>query len=420
MIMRNIKIFGKPKQPLVTLALSLIVLTFFTNSCSKDTIRPEVKESFVQLFGGASGNEGYDVLRLDDGSYVILGTTVVPNSKSNIYLAGIDQYGKKLWKTTFGGDFVVYAYSMEVLSDGRIAIIGSHQTSGLSNVFLVITEPKENGARDSISISDDQNKFNLTGYRVKELKNKDLIIVGSASNLSDGTKGLIMYVKPDLKAKTTILRNYFEYGNFTIKDVVENEFGCIVAGYETNLQLSSHSNKGAEDLAIGMFFSTNPTDNMQPLYDFGTTGADKGIRLLKIDVNKYVCLSTTSSTNTGKDIMVTFFSYSDNPNKVENLKNIIYQNPGDDEASDIVATDKGYLITGTSTLGGSSDVFFLSIDKEGAKMGGPKIFGGNGSQRTNAIIATPDGGCVIIGGTGTANTTSSKIIVYKLDKNGNY
>jgi hypothetical protein len=111
--------------------------------------------------------------------------------------------------------------------------------------------------------------------------------------------------------------------------------------------------------------------------------------------------------------------YDERSNGIIDDTSRIYSNKGwNDEAADIVETETGYMIAGTSTSGSNSDIFFCSIAKDGTELIKPKQIGGAGIQVGTAIEATPDGGCIIIGTTGTS--TQSKIIVYKLDANGNY
>jgi hypothetical protein len=82
--------------------------------------------------------------------------------------------------------------------------------------------------------------------------------------------------------------------------------------------------------------------------------------------------------------------------------------------------DLGYIITGgTSSFGaGGSDVFVIKLDSSG-NFSWAKTIGGSGSDFSNSIQRTSDGGYVITGYTSSFGERNGDVFVIKLDSYGN-
>jgi WD40 repeat protein len=91
----------------------------------------------------------------------------------------------------------------------------------------------------------------------------------------------------------------------------------------------------------------------------------------------------------------------------------------DDEANAVVQTpDGGYLIVGgTKSFGAGWDVYVLKLDKNGKKQW-EKTFGGEYDDWANAVVQTQDGGYLIVGTTRFFEVGAEDVYVLKLDKNG--
>ena len=113
----------------------------------------------------------------------------------------------------------------------------------------------------------------------------------------------------------------------------------------------------------------------------------------------------------------------------------LYGGSGFDQPSAVIrTTDGGYVVAGYSSsidgdvVGGhgfgSYDVWVIKIDANGNKLWA-KTYGGSGHDFAGDVIATPDGGYLIVGGAGSTdgdisgNLGNSDMWAIRLDANGN-
>ncbi len=87
---------------------------------------------------------------------------------------------------------------------------------------------------------------------------------------------------------------------------------------------------------------------------------------------------------------------------------------------DIASTASGYFMTGYTTSFGEGgwDALVIKTDASGNTLWS-KVFGNAEEQSGNSIVATADGGCLVLGETNSLDTTGRDIFLLKLDANGN-
>ncbi len=94
---------------------------------------------FMKLYGHDGNQFGVDLVPLDDGSYMLLGYTVLNNS-SRIYLVNVDAEGRTKWDKTLGG-FSEIAVDLERTNDGNLVILSSFLNVDNRDVKLIRVRP---------------------------------------------------------------------------------------------------------------------------------------------------------------------------------------------------------------------------------------------------------------------------------------
>lgn len=97
-----------------------------------------------------------------------------------------------------------------------------------------------------------------------------------------------------------------------------------------------------------------------------------------------------------------------------------YGGSDSEEGTDVIKTEKGYVIVGNTESKGKGkwDIWLLQIDKEGNEMW-DMTFGGGDNETANAVIEDKDGGFIIAGSTYSFAYASQDFWIIKTDKEGN-
>lgn len=94
---------------------------------------------FQKTYSGSNYDEATEIVKTDDGGYIISGITKSYSAGLNdMYIIKLDSYGNKLWDRIIGGNDVENAYSIIETLDGGFAVVGSARSySGNTDVYLV-------------------------------------------------------------------------------------------------------------------------------------------------------------------------------------------------------------------------------------------------------------------------------------------
>lgn len=246
--------------------------------------------------------------------------------------------------------------------------------------------------------------FEDWGNSIIQTKNQDYIIAGFTEGF--GVNNTAVYaVRTDVDGRKIWERTFDEghisrgYSILETDDeafLIVGEIINVPQDFQKNVYLLKIDNRGE------LLWSNQ----------YGGADNDIGWRVIPSATdNGYLIVgSTRSSGNGGNDIFVVKVD----ENGTEQWSHT-YGTVGDDQGKGIVATNDGYLITGSAFNPASTfaDIYLLKIDFNGNVVWADKFFGSPAFDEGQNIIATADGNFAIIA------TSDSRAFLLKVDPAGN-
>ncbi|MBA3706130.1 MAG: hypothetical protein H0W84_09595, partial [Bacteroidetes bacterium] len=149
---------------------------------------------------------GTDVLPMNDGGYLICGTTTneILNDM-DIYVVKTDNMGVPIWTKSYGGNKVEYANSMLETSDGNYFIVGYSQSYGGGDYDIYLIKIKPNG--DTLWTKTYGDWGNDQGNEIIPTADGNYIIIGTSNGLATSNYDALM-LKIDIDGNEKWKKNY--------------------------------------------------------------------------------------------------------------------------------------------------------------------------------------------------------------------
>lgn len=399
----------------VTRIFPLLFAALLLGSCMSptdpDTPRIRITDPtryFLRTYDFGVKDEGYDVVALDDGGFIVVGAAYVQNLGSQcVLLLRLDAEGKQLWVKTYGGTDDDLGYSVTPTIDGGFVFTGSTKSftlGGVTDLWLVKTDA--DGAMQWSEV------YGYEGYdsgeEVLELDDGGYVLVGRSSIPS----------KPGSSA--WILRTN-ELGNA----LWQQHLGSSERDYGSSLKIN-----GAGDLVVAGTTEMEG-DGSSAIWMFQMeveNGVMQWQRLVDGQDSKssnHMVLGTDGSIA----VVGHVFDVSSRQTNMYFVKSdltgdMITERTLHDDAiatSIEITSDNGYIVCGyTNPYGGeTSEVILLKLDKNGNTLW-KKIIGGQQQYRSMSVTTTLDGGFILTGSVGSSIEGNTDLLVIKCDANGQY
>lgn len=342
------------------------------------------------MFGGNSNDIGTTLCKSHDDGLLVVGTTrSYGNGAEDIYLIMLDQHLVTLWEKTIGREHRDIIRSVIKINDGYL-MFGEAWDIGMarSEIYLMKT------SKDCEVLWEKSygTHLNERGFAFIKSTNNFLYLLGYSRGYD--SKGDILLIKTDTSGNQLWQNSIgFEYDDYGM-DLIEDQYGNIVIlGSKNGFFNDIHANYIEHD-ADFLLAKVNPQGQIIWKKYFGGVEHDFGYVIQNGGEENYFISGSTQTNSNGKFDM--FLA------SIDTAANIIWQNNYGGENYDycvamINTVDNNLLLVGTSkSYGNSADIFVVKTDGLGEQIWSLTI-GDDNIDYGNNILATDDGGCIVIG-----------------------
>jgi len=303
---------------------------------------------------GGTGDEQPNAMKTTmDNNYIIAGSTDSYGAGNrDVYLIKVDQSGATLWAKTFGGTLDDVGYDVIQTSDGGYLVVGTTpmNTSGYTSLYVI----KTNSSGDSLWTKAYQKKDVNTGLSVVQLADGGFFIIGETLQYGLSNTADCYFIRTNMIGDTIWTKTIGGSG-------LDGAFQVLETG-DNNLIISGSTTSygaGGIDIFLSMFDSNG---NELWMKTFGGANDDYGGAFSPTDDGGYIISGYTESYGVWSRDM--YLIKTDNYG--DTLWTKTFDSGGDEWGGCVKQTsDKGYIISGNTSIFGNGDVFLVKTNPEG-------------------------------------------------------
>jgi hypothetical protein len=176
--------------------------------------------------GGFGNEEGREIIKTNDGNYVIVGTTNSNTSSQNAFLMKVDLSGAVLWTKYYGGPDKEYGNSVQQFSDGSLILTGQTYSSGNGKGDVYLVKTNSNGdviwSKTFGGVQDEEG--------VSVVANSDGSCVTVIRDSSGGRDIDIRVIKADIDGNIVWNKEYYGLAKDTPKRIRATKDGGYIIG----------------------------------------------------------------------------------------------------------------------------------------------------------------------------------------------
>ncbi|MEP7168962.1 MAG: T9SS type A sorting domain-containing protein [Bacteroidota bacterium] len=348
-----------------TLIIFILLIAFNTNA----------EITFQKTFGGTGNEYGNSVQQTFDGGYIIAGyTDYFGAGGTDAYLIKTDENGDSLWIKTFGGIEDDFGICVQQTSDSGYILVGSTRINVSStNVYIF----KTNANGDSLWSKSFGGIGENGGNSVQQTADGGYIITGYTSYFGAGSYDIYL-IKTDANGDSLWTKTFggisFEYG-CSVRQTMDG--GYIVVGYSYGF------GAGLEDVYL---FKTNANGNLLWSKTFGGADNEFGYSVQQTVDSGYIITGITKSFAVAAFDYDVYLIKADSNGDILWTKTFGGIS-GDYGYSVEQTTDGGYIIVGNSNGFGGVNVYLMKTNANGdllwtKAIGSTNACGGRSIQQT--------------------------------------
>jgi hypothetical protein len=397
----------------------LFISLIFT-SCVKQQVATDLDQTFSKYFGLHLKNEGVDVKQLQDGGYLVLGTTTNDEGRNSVYMMRTNNFGNPTWAKEIEGSENETGVGLQVLPDGNFIVVGNvfvsdsvkvmlHKIDNSGNVLWV----RQVAYQDKVL-----GEFKRQFANSLQLTSSGGIVIAGKVEYNTASAAMLIFtdinglnpefsIHPKLKS-TTKSKSEARY----ISEMMDGKF--IVIGATDN----TINSKGLSYVLISIVKKYDLEYSFSTNAYFGGVVNDTGYCVKVISDSSFMCLGSKATTDSGANINIFKIKMNSNDGFDKEWEKS-FGTLNNDKASSLEMISKNeFALTGTVLQSnGNSSTLFHKFDGVGNVIVS-KSFGLTGKHSARKLVKTNDNGFAIVGS--NENSTFSLINLMKIMDNGDY
>ncbi len=365
-------------------------------------------KTFDHVFGGKKDDIGTSVIEITDGYLISAKSKSFSEHEFDGYIIKIDKSGKMIWENHYGGKNNDCFKTVVPYRDGFM-LLGITESVGNRSKSFYLAEIDQNGTLLS-SYAKYTHEYDEFIGKVLAVDGEDIIMGGNQKHvkLFDAEIDPLIF-KTNRQAQTIWGKYYGGEDEDYIYNMLQIEDGYILVGKTESFDADEFDGYVVKIDKNGtkQWYNTFGGEENDVAYDIAPTP------------DGYMMVGTSESFDLRyKHVYVTKI---DKTGKV--LWEKLYGNDKEDDEGHAIATDKdnNYIIAGyteSQDREKRDELHLLKIDGDGKKLWN-KSYGNKADDAGHDIIATEDGGYLVVGDKKSEKTRDSNVWVLKVDKDGN-
>ncbi|NOY49391.1 MAG: hypothetical protein GXO88_02310 [Chlorobi bacterium] len=364
------------------------------------------------VYGGTGNEIGTALCRTPTDGYLLVGSTrSFGEGSEDIYLINIDKNFGTIWEKTIGWVHSDRINSV-IATNNAYILCGGIWDFGMAGMDISLIKTDLNG--DVLWKKFYGSHLRDWGKKVIQTQDSDLVVLGYSRAYDN--RGDIVVLKTDKEGNELWRHNYgFDYDDYGFDITFDEENNIYVIGTKNGFYDDVHANFQNHD-ADYFLLKINSSGEEIWRKVFGGDGHDFGSAIVVND-GKIICVGSSQSGSAGNfDLEITILN---NDTIIESSSK--YGGSEYDCGTSIVSNGENEtFVLGTTksySANSSADFFLLKFNSSNSLVW-QTSFGGPGNDFGMNLLATDDGGCLVIGKSNSYSNGDNDILLVKINSNG--
>jgi len=411
-------------KQLVLYGIIILTVSVLLNAClSKENISPLPSDVFIKTYGAINDEEGFDVVELPDGGFVVVGSTTSSSEAHDIFVLRVDNEGNVMWNTVFVNPneglatseiakFVSYSNNILYIAGDSIVNREADSFSGWTFPFLF--EMDLDGTRgnnalfsqlDTVKLSADNEEeeifYRVVGLNIRQNEQPSLVEVITETN-NDSTFVQRTGVPPNFVVRFLLFQNNLELDDATGFAVDNLQIARSLRIDNTTFVMGSKTQASSgRDAYVAYTFGENLNGNA---YEVNGVQTINGIAK-EFGVSLYYSIGTTNVGAVQNQILFNIVDGDD----VSFTTTINALGGNNEQGEDVVRIGNELYVVGTRSISANNtDIIIYKINFDGEVLDS-KLIGSPQNDLPRKVTTTSDGKLLIVG------TLAGKMTLIKIN-----